>query len=414
MWSGLECSGRVSSCLALVGLVALGGCGSEAEKGTAATADTAGRGEEEPGTDNPGEQEPPPELPDVPTQTGPYPVGVTTMRFTDSRGKELVAEVWYPAVVEAGDEPDPYEPTVLSGDAFRDVAPDLRGAPYPVLAFSHGMAGIRFQSVFLTEHLASWGYVTVSPDHPRNTFLDIDPDATVDVVLERPDDVRHSVDELALRASGDDPYLSGLIGSAASIDSYVILGHSFGALTSLIMGGGTVDFDALFAHCSERSSFACGFIEGLDASMLEGHGLVDERITHVVPYAPGVWYAFGENGEGLADVAESLVFLADSDTVLPYRSEGLPTYEALSAPKIGVTFAGAGHYAYSDICELVPFLFEECTGTGWLDIEVAHDHTLALTTAWLQSRVRGDARMEAWLEADHWSADSTVSLERED
>ena len=56
---------------------------------------------------------PPPTLPEDPSVVGPYPVGVTTMRFVDARGKDLVAEVWYPAVVEDGDEPDPYEPTIF-------------------------------------------------------------------------------------------------------------------------------------------------------------------------------------------------------------------------------------------------------------------------------------------------------------
>ncbi len=393
--------------LPLLALWALGACAPGG--GEKATGETGAGGEE---TGSPTPAEAAPALPTTPTDRGPYTVGVTTMSFTDARGKDLVVEVWYPGEAVEGDTPDPYEPTVLSGTAYRGLVPDLRGAPYPVLAFSHGMAGIRFQSVFLTEHLASWGYVVVSPDHPRNTFLDIDPDATIDVILERPDDVRNSVDEFARRAGADDPALGGLLGGADTVDAYVALGHSFGALTTLILGGGAVDFDAVLRFCARSSTFACSFVDGLDASMAEGHGMADPRITGIVPYAPGVWYAFGDSGEGLAETVPPLVFLSDADDVLPYTSEGQPTYAALAAPKLGATFHGAGHYAYSDICELVPFLFDECTETGWLDIEVAHENTLALTVAWLQQHVRGDDSMAAWLDPTHWDSDPTLTLDR--
>lgn len=57
-----------------------------------------------------------------PEETGPYSVGVTTITFTDPRGKELVAEVWYPAVPQSG-EPDPYVPVPISRAAYRDAEP---------------------------------------------------------------------------------------------------------------------------------------------------------------------------------------------------------------------------------------------------------------------------------------------------
>ena len=86
-----------------------------------------------------------------------------------------------------------YEPTTLSIHAYRKAKPAVRSAP--VVAFSHGFFAIRFQSAFLMEHLARHGFVVIATDHPRNTILDFDDDYTVDVLLERPDDIRHSIDE---------------------------------------------------------------------------------------------------------------------------------------------------------------------------------------------------------------------------
>ena len=48
-------------------------------------------------------------------------------------------------------------------DAYRDVAASAKG-PFPLVLFSHGFAGIRLQSTFLTTHLAQWGFVVASPE----------------------------------------------------------------------------------------------------------------------------------------------------------------------------------------------------------------------------------------------------------
>jgi len=134
---------------------------------------------------------------------GPFPVGVRTYDlYDDSRpneatgkGRWLRTEVWYPAVqaareqafavvslkteaqgIELGDKAD----LILNADvpdiptaAHRDATLDRAHGPYPVLLFSHGANGIRWQSVFYTVLLASHGYVVISPDHENNTLWDI-------------------------------------------------------------------------------------------------------------------------------------------------------------------------------------------------------------------------------------------------
>ncbi len=110
------------------------------------------------------------------SERGPYPVGITTLAL--ETGPRV--EVWYPAVqgTTGTDSYDMREFTpdtiqaLLTGDADstftieagRDA--DAAEGPFPVVLFSHGSAGIRLQSSFLTSHLASWGMVVASPDHP--------------------------------------------------------------------------------------------------------------------------------------------------------------------------------------------------------------------------------------------------------
>jgi len=54
-------------------------------------------------------------------------------------------------------------PTTLATDAYLNLAISHRG-PFPVVMFSHGYGGYPEQSSFLTDHLATWGFVVVAPD----------------------------------------------------------------------------------------------------------------------------------------------------------------------------------------------------------------------------------------------------------
>ena len=381
----------------------LSACAPEAtdEKGSPVWIDT--------GTEALGEPPPPS---DDPEAMGPYAVGVTTFSFTDPRGKDLTVEVWYPADVPEGAAPSPYPPTQLTAAAVRDVAPDLRGAPYPLLGFSHGMAGIRFQSVTLTEHLASHGYVVVAPDHPDNTFLDIDEAAVPRVVLERPDDMRFSIDAAVERAVSGDAHLGGLVDSA---DEWSILGHSFGAYTALVLGGGVLDYDGVIAYCEDHRSQACKYISELSPRDLEGHGQADDRVRMTIPYSPGLWYAFGLDGEGLTSVRQPFIFAGDRDDVLEYDTEARPVYERLASPKRLATFHKAGHYPFSDICTLLGTIWEECDPDDptWADVPEAQRHTNALTVAALEVELRGRTELSPWLEPAHWDDVPMVTLEAE-
>jgi dienelactone hydrolase len=55
-------------------------------------------------------------------------------------------------------------PTTLATDAYQNVPISTHG-PFPLVLFSHGYGGYPEQSSFLTDHLATWGFVVVAPDH---------------------------------------------------------------------------------------------------------------------------------------------------------------------------------------------------------------------------------------------------------
>ncbi len=350
------------------------------------------------------------------SEWGPYDVGATTFVATDPRGKELTIEVWFPAAVPADAEPGPYAPTNLTHHAFRSVPVDDRGAPYSLIAFSHGLGAIRYQSIFLVEFLASHGFVVVAPDHARSTLFDLDNDAIVDVLLERPDDVRFAVDALLERSRSSADHFSGAI---ADDDQYAVVGHSFGAITSLVLGGAEWDTEGIAPWCEENAgaSQACSHVDAIDPTLLAGHGSVDPRVMATVPMAPGLWYAFGPDGEALADVARPLVLGGTRDDILPYDTEARPVYERMAGTRALATFDDAGHYAFSDICALFPFFTPECgefdDADTWLPLEVAHEATNNLVTAWLREAFgMGVPSDPAMLEPSTWTP--PVTLERAD
>ena len=109
-------------------------------------------------------------------QAGPNPVGVTT--YTLPAGNKL--EVWYPAVAGTTgtityDARD-YTPASIKALLTANIPASFSYAggrdakvaagQYPLVLFSHGFAGYRVQSSFLTSHLASWGMIVASPEHP--------------------------------------------------------------------------------------------------------------------------------------------------------------------------------------------------------------------------------------------------------
>lgn len=337
----------------------------------------------------------------LPVDAGPWDAGVQTIEFTDTRGKELTVEVWYPAHVWEGATPDPYEELPIAMNAFRNVDPATEDGPFRLVAFTHGHIAIRYQSAFLMEHLASHGFVVVAPDHYHDTFLDARESELWQIVLERPGDVIQSVDEILRRSASGQGDFAGLIEGAqdpASVE-YAVMGHSLGSITSLSIGGGQVDFAAFNDFCALEENAGlegCKRVDEVDPADAAAHVFTDERAVVTVPMSPGLWYAFGETG--LQTVRKPLVMAGTLDDLLEYDLEERPVWEAMASPKSLVTVDRAGHYAFTDICLILP-VWKECGGEeeGFIDMDEAKTITRGLVTAWVEAELRGETEQRTWL-----------------
>lgn len=308
-----------------------------------------------------------------PSAEGPYGVGRITAIVPDDRGGELTIDVWYPA--EVSGEPDRYAPTVFTGLAHIG-APVVAGT-FPLVVFSHGNGGVRFQSYFLTEWLASHGFVVAAPDHPHNTAFDYDDDLTTEVMARRPGDVARAADYAMAEFSTEDRYL--------------VMGHSFGGWTTLAVAGGTLDFTWMNEWCAAGGE---GELCGVTPPAAAIADQPDSRAYGGVAMAPCGWYSFGETG--LAGEAGVAVMAGDRDDTCPLTTEAEPTVERLGDPTALYVVPGGGHFVFSIMCEIGSFM-EECKDDTYATIEEAQPGIATWATAWALRRWTDDPAYDAWL-----------------
>ena len=247
-------------------------------------------------------------------EPGPFPVGATTLALPG--GPKV--EVWYPAVkgttgtvaYDVRDFTPPAIRNILTGDIPAsydfDGARDASVAPgrFPVVLFSHGFAGIRLQSSFLTSHLASYGMVVVAPEHPSRDLnavltntLSADPSASVNELL-------HALELIVAEGAKAGGRFQGHI-DARHVGA---LGHS--------AGGGTV----------------------LSAAL-------DGRVDGYVSMASG-----GPRGQTLYPDKPSFFLAGSVDAVAPAATLTKPAYVAAPSPSRYWELSGVGHNGFDDFC----------------------------------------------------------------
>jgi len=169
---------------------------------------------------------------------GAHPVGVRTLDLVDASRpnpvgpgpRQLTTEVYYPSTSEAvAGVPLDTEQVLVPAPTYRDVA----RAPgiFPLIVYSHGGGGIRYESAFKLAHLASHGFVVFSADHPGSDAVNVD---DPDDFENRPLDVRFLIDQALASNAEPGNFLEG------SIDSLRIggMGWSFGGYAVLALATG--------------------------------------------------------------------------------------------------------------------------------------------------------------------------------
>ena len=254
---------------------------------------------------------------------GSFAVGYTTLRLAG--GRRVV--VWYPAdpATTAGHTQETIDLASLltpalqakvpaadrvkyRADAFEDAPAASTPGRYPLVVFSHGFSGYPEQSVSLTSHLASWGFVVAAPDHVERSLDGLLGTAAAGVPKSTDVAVLQATVDLAVKASNGSGVLHGLVDPSR----VVAAGHSAGA-------GAAYEFAA-----------------------------ADARVKAWISYS----VALGGRAGGTAPAAPAkpgMVMLGTTDGVIP-RSASEHVYAGMRPPKYLVEIARAGHLVFSDIC----------------------------------------------------------------
>jgi predicted dienelactone hydrolase len=176
---------------------------------------------------------------------GPAPVGVRTIDLVDpsrqnptgTGPRAFKVEIYYPSTAAAvagvaRDIVKVFGIELFPTPTYRDVA--RAPGPFPLVVYSHGSGGIRFENLELAVHLASHGYVVVSADHPGDTLLDPGDDMN-SVLTNRPLDVSFLIDQFLAFDQESGNFFAGAIDA----DRIAVAGWSYGGYTALALAAGS-------------------------------------------------------------------------------------------------------------------------------------------------------------------------------
>ena len=309
-------------------------------------------------------------LPDAPelSARGESKIGVRTLDFVNKDqvdvlkskngiearyDRSLKVEVWYPATLSVGapdlvsyeevmgtanDPKRPLIPFTFAGRATRDAAPLATAGTFPLIIVSHGYVGSRYLLTYLTENLASKGYIVVAIDHTESTFRDAAPFPST--LLNRSKDILFVLNQMGdLGKAGSKNFLSGLVNS----DNTGLIGYSMGGYGVLNVAG--AGYSEQFAKAFGSMTGGSKAIEVRTTGNADYGKSLDPRIKAVVAFAPwgmerGVWDA-----ESLKGLKVPTFFVAGSqDDVSGYEKGIKAIYTgAVNAERYLLTYVNARH-----------------------------------------------------------------------
>jgi predicted dienelactone hydrolase len=319
-----------------------------------------------------------------PDALGRYAVGLDTVRMVDPAraDRTLTVDIWYPAD-KRSDAPIAALDLVFTQLPLPGVlgGPEAARGSFPLVVFSHGSGGVRFQSWFLMQALASHGFVVAAPDHAGNTAVDAiagtsDPLAVA--AANRPRDVSFVIDQMLAQDRDPADPLHGRIDERV----IAVAGHSFGGFTALATAGGFLDYPP------------------------------DPRVDAIVPIAPAT---FGFTDEQLASIdVPTLLMGGTSDTAVPIEPGIVRAWDLISGrPEYRVDLQAAGHNSFTNVCDIrdayvaagvgqpilgfVEAQAEDGCAPELLPIDEAHRITTLYVVSFLTEELRGSSRWGRYL-----------------
>lgn len=348
-----------------------------------------------------------------PETRGSYNAGAKQVRFVnEEQERDLLGFIWYPTT-ETGPMGFNYDSIIPTEGAIYE--PEIAdGGPFPVVVFSHGSQAFSQQSFYLTEYLATHGFIVAAPNHVGNTTATDDSSRMGYIAQQRPRDMSITIDHL--EQWNEDP--EHILYHKMNLDQIGGIGHSFGGFTMVYFAGGTIDKQACIDYCESLEDISDNtFCKLLNKNQIdqidENLDVHDERVKAVVPQAPA-GYAFFTDA-GMKDIKIPVQFqVGDLDVTVP-PSDSFNMYAAMNPVKQLLLLKGAGHFTFSNMCDLIPSLGDGCYTDGeGLDWEVATNVSNIYALSFIRVYVLGEERDKQYLTDEYASQYDFVEFSHEE
>lgn len=340
---------------------------------------------------------------------GPSAIGYRTLTLVHLRqpnvlgdgqpeDRRLVIDLWYPAKAAKtarpvtyraqlwGEPPGPPRAFTLTGSAVANAQPS--GQQHPLIILSHGYSNSPMMMSWLTENLASKGYVVAGIRHQDPNPYVAAPTVRAAPFYYRPTDISFVASQLRQQ-----------LGTQIDPEAVALIGYSQGGYGVLTAGGASLD------PSHPTMNLVAG---GALKSLARGAPAMDTAkvpgVKAIIAFAstgggtPDIW-----GDEGLAQIKAPLLLIAgDADPVVGYEHAARSFFtRAVHSDRYLITYKQAGHQIATNP---VP---AEMRGSLW-DMDWFEDPiwrqerlnalNLHFVSAFLEMTLKGDEKKRAYLD----------------
>jgi len=299
--------------------------------------------------------------------------------------------------------------TYLQSDRKVNIMADVYmpqglATPAPLIVISHGLGSNPDTLLYLSQHLASHGFVVAALEHPKtgsrdfNAFLaGVTTGSLSDEAIQRPHDVKYLLDALEQKVKADPQWRDRI-----NTQQVGLIGHSLGGYTVLTLGGAQLNFNQINKECGTPepnvSSFNVSKVFQCRFSALKANNidLSDRRVKVVLAINPlGGSALFGK--EGLQNIkVPTAIFASGEDYFTPAVPEQFfPFVWLTTANKYLVSFPKGTHFSFLERSEKgVVVIPENAFG---VKPEFTHPYAEALSLAFFQTHLNNRSEFSTYL-----------------
>jgi predicted dienelactone hydrolase len=256
------------------------------------------------------------------------------------RDRKLVVDLWYPATVRKGAKPVTYRGALVAEPPRPPVAFTQEGlavlnakpvrSAHPLVILSHGYSNAPAVMTWLTENLASKGYVVAGIHHEDPDPYTVSTDKRAAPNYDRPQDIAFVTAQLR-----------AMLGAQIDPERVALIGYSQGGYGVLTASGASLDPES-----PNMALVAGGWLKKVAREAAGAGEIVVPGVKAIVALAPAGGFPKSAWGaEGLAAITAPLLLIqGDADPVVDYKTGALAVFNgAVRSDRTLLTYKQAGH-----------------------------------------------------------------------